>query len=206
MTKLRYKWFLLIVRLMSFAFKQSLILTFFNLLRILRRSKEPNNQGIIVQFKRISKKSKNYFFLSQTYTRTYTHTRTHTYTHTHTHTHTYTHTHTHTHTHTQIDRLYLKFFWTRRASVQKGSTLHLKINVPQVRINKITNIVTYYLSALGLHQKMHLLIFLETPLGFHLSINFISSQTCIFHHGCEKIQILGDQISEKWICKSKNWK
>ena len=41
------------------------------------------------------------------------------------------------------------------------------------------------------------LIFLQSPLRFHLSINFIFSQTCICQHGCEKYSNL---------CCSNKWK
>ena len=40
------------------------------------------------------------------------------------------------------------------------------------------------------------LIFIQSPLRFHLSINFIFSQTCISHHGCEKYSNLW--CSDKW--------
>ena len=40
------------------------------------------------------------------------------------------------------------------------------------------------------------LIFLQSPLRFHLSINFIFSQTCISHHGCEKYSNLW--CSDEW--------
>ena len=87
-----------------------------------------------------------------------------------------------------------------------ASNPHFKINVslfccplffnPQVRINKVKKIVTCQLSALGLLQRMHPVIFLYTPLGFHFSINVIFSQTCIYHHACEKCSNLW--CSGKW--------
>ena len=39
-------------------------------------------------------------------------------------------------------------------------------------------------------------IFLQSPLLFHLSTNFIFSQTCISHHSCEKYSNLW--YSDKW--------
>ena len=92
-----------------------------------------------------------------------------------------------------------------------------KINVPlfccplffnsQVRTKKMANIVTYYLSPLGLPLIIHPLIFLQNLLGFILSTNFKFSHKRVYSTMVMKnVQVYGVQISGKWNYKSQNLK